>query len=322
MLDFLKIKITNAQTRSYFWEHSLLYFHSESEVLLFDNETIKTKKVKQYRGLLFEFTKNALFIRFKPHYYFNSNEHNANDFSVANCIETLKNVFNSFCVDLEHLEIINIEFGINIVIPIQLIDIRDLLCQIIYHGQNQFATHSKYRHCRYSNSVNKSGMTNVYKIIKAYAKCIQFPNYTSTNTFRFEAKSNRKKYINSLGIFTIQDLFNTPVYDKLSEVILKEFDEVLIIDEHAKPKLSETKFRNFEKKLNPLTWNRLLMKSKNTFRRNINSYYNALNTCDTHLKKEIKKLMIDKLNHLKKCAVLSIYIDEISTQINSSNLKA
>lgn len=299
MLDFLKIKVTDTKTINCFWFHKALYFHSESEVLLIDDETIKTKNNKQYKGMLFEFTKYALYIRFKPHYCFNDNYHNANDFSVVNCIKTLEEVLSVFDVNLKYLEIINIEFGLNIVIPKELINVKDLLCQLIYHGQNQFTTHSKFRYCRYSNSVNKKGVTNVYKIIKAYAKCVQFPNYTIENTFRFEVKSNRKEYIKALGVITIQDLLTVNVYYKLSEVILKEFDDVLIIDDYAKPKLSELKLRNFEKKLNPLNWSKLLMKSKNTFRRNFNAYYNSLNTCDRHLKKDIRKLIVDKLNNLK-----------------------
>jgi len=99
----------------------------------------------------------------------------------------------------------------------------------------------------------------------------------------------------------------------LSETILNEFDEVLIIDDIAKPKLSNTKLSNYKKKLNPIYWRKLLNKSKNTFRRNLNTYNDALNTCETHLKKELRKLIFDKLHNLKKCAVLSIYIDEIRT---------
>lgn len=276
-------------------------------------ETIKSKQIKQYNGLLFEFTQKELFIHFKPHYYFNDNIHNANDFGVFDCIKILKEVIELFNIGLEHLYIINIEFGLNVVIPKALIDIKDLLNQLIYHGQNPFYTHLKYRYCRFSNSVNKFGVSNVYKIVKAYAKGIQFPNYISLNTFRFEVKSNRKLFINNLGIFTIQDLLRESTYEILSETILKEFDEVLLIDVLVEPKLSKTKLKNFKKKLNPLTWSRFLMQSKNTFRRNINAYNEALDTCETHLKKEVKKLIIDKLTELKMCADLSIYKDRIST---------
>lgn len=69
----------------------------------------------------------------------------------------------------------------------------DLLRYFTYHEQNEFHTDRKYNHCRFSNSIDKNGKANVYKIIKAYAKGVQFPAYTDANTFRFEVKSNRKK---------------------------------------------------------------------------------------------------------------------------------
>ena len=90
MIDFLKIKVTDADTIKYFKEHSSLYFHSESEALLFDKETITSKTTKQYKGALFEFTQHCLYILFKTRYFFNDKLHYANDFNVLNCIKTLK----------------------------------------------------------------------------------------------------------------------------------------------------------------------------------------------------------------------------------------
>lgn len=327
--DFIKIKVSNNDLKQYFWSHSLLYFHSDSEILLFDNQTIQTKHKKQYNGILFEFTKHALYIYFKPHYYFNNNLHNANDFKVINCIKTLREFLNTFKVDAKELQIINIEFGLNIVIPKSLICIKDFLTLLTYHEQNQFYTDSKYSFCRYSTTTNSNGKTNVYKIIKCYAKGLQFPEYTNLNTFRFEVKSNRKKYIESLGIKNLNDLLEPSTYQILETTILKEFDKVLIIDDQARPGLSKTKLDNHKKKNNPIEWHKFLNKSKNVFRKNFKTYYDALNTCETHLKKEVRKLIFDKLQELKKCAVLTpytkqkkcavltLYKDEISTHSNN-----
>jgi hypothetical protein len=152
---------------------------------------------------------------------------------------------------------------------------------------------------------------NVYKIIKAYAKGIQYPEYTDLNTFRFEIKSNRKTYIKSLGINTLKDLLNFDSYKVLSLEPILEFKKVLIIDENAKPKLTKAKLKTHEKRLNPIYWDELLYKSKNVFNNNLKTYYNDIETCQTHLKKEIESLIISKLSDLKKCAVLSIYKDRI-----------
>ncbi|WP_179344227.1 hypothetical protein [Winogradskyella ursingii] len=308
--DFIKIKVSNNDLKQYFWSHSLLYFHSDSEILLFDNETIHTKHKKQYNGILFEFTKHALYIYFKPHYYFNNNLHNANDFTILNCIKTLREFADTFKVDTKELQIINIEFGLNIVIPKNLICVKDFLTLLTYHEQNQFYTDSKHSYCKYSTTTNSNGKTNVYKIIKCYAKGLQFPVYTDLNTFRFEVKSNRKKYIESLGIKNLNDLLGPSTYQILENTILKEFDKILIIDEQARPGLTKTKLDNHKKRLNPIYWHKLLNKSKNVFRTNFKSYYDALNTCETHLKKEVRKLIFDKLKELKKCAVLTPYTEQ------------
>ena len=313
MIDFIKIKITDIEIRQYFYNHKLLYFHSESEILLFDKETIVSKNIKQYKNILFEFTDYALFIHFKPHYYFNNNLHNANDFSFLDCINTLNEFVNTFEVVPTQYKIINIEFGLNFIIPLSLIDVKDLLFYLIYHTQNEFRTTKEYPYCRVSNSTNKNGKVNVYKLIKAYAKGLQFPEYTDINTFRFEVKSNRKPYVNSLGITTINDLLSIDIYNRLSETILKEFDDVLIIDDTVKPKLSKTKLNNFKKMLNPIYWHKLKYNHRNTFRDNLKRYNDALNTCNTHIKKELRNLISNKLNELKKCANFRLYISEICT---------
>lgn len=313
MIDFIKIRIIDNEIIQFFRSHPKIYFHSSNERLLEDNETIQGKETKQFEGVIFEFIGNNLYISIKPHYNFNGGLHNANDFPVIECRRTLSKFISSFGIDPEELPIVNIEFGLNIVIPENLIDVRDLLAYLIYHEKNEFHTDRKYIYCRFSNSTNKEGTANVYKIIKAYAKGIQFPEYTHPNTFRFEVKSNRRRYIQSLGVHNLGDLLKPEIYETLSGHILKEFDEVLIIDEKAKPVLSKTKLKNHKRKLNQIFWRKLLYKSRNTFRSNFNKYYNALDTCETHLKKELRNLISDKLQELKKCADLTLCIDEIRT---------
>lgn len=320
VIDFLKIKVSNNDLKNYLWSHPLLYFHSDSETLLLDKITIHTKKTRQYKGIIFEFTKYALYIHFKPHYFYNDDLHNANDFNVLNCIETLKEFIKTFQVDAKELIIINIEFGLNIIIPKELICVKDLLFLMEYHEQNEFHQHYRYPYCRYSTTTNKYGKANVYKVIKCYAKGVQFPQFTDLNTFRFEVKSNRKEYIKRLDINTLSDLLETKIYDTLSENIIKEFNEILIIDENAKPVLSKTKLKNHSKKLNPINWRKLLNKSKNVFRRNLKAYNDALDTCKTHLKKEVRTLIFDKLQELKKCADLTPFKDKTRTHFNNQCL--
>ncbi len=299
-LDFLKIKIVDTTTIKALWENPLLYFHSKDETLLKDRETIHTKDKKQYKGILFELTSYALYIEFKPHYFFNDNKHNANDFSVENCIKTLSKFINLFSLNPFHLQVINIEFGVNIIIPKKLICVKELLLCLVFHNKNAFHTDRRFPFTRYSSKSNVIGKTNVYKIIKAYAKGVQFPAVTDVNTFRFEVKSNRKEYIKKLGVETLNDLLNKDTYLTLEKHILNEFDNVLIIDDTITPKVSKTRLKTHQKRLNPMTWHRYLQSTRNVFRRNFKDYYKTLDTCKSHLKKELRLLIYNKLQELKK----------------------
>ena len=299
MIDFLKIKVEDSLIINSFFNHPLLYYHSNSEVLLSDKETIVSKEIRQYKGILFEFTNELLYIRFKPHYYFNDNKHNANDFSVYKCIDILKEFCDVFRVDATKLSIINIEFGVNILLPKNLIDVKDFLVCLLYHGKNEFYTDRKYLYCRFSHTMNSSGKANTYKMIKCYAKGIQFPEHTDINTLRFEVKSNRRNYIKSLGIENLSMLLDVKTYDVLSKTIIKEFDELLIIDEETKPQLSKKLYVKYQKMLNPLFWRKLLMSNnRNAFRLSFNKYYKALDT-KPNLKSEIKNIIFSKLKKLK-----------------------
>ncbi len=320
MIDYLKLRTRDVKTIHFLWNHPLLFFYSTKEFLLFDRETINLKQTKQYREILFELTKDALYIRFKPHYFFNDNLHNANDFNVSNSIQVLNDFAKLFNLKLKHLEIINMEFGLNVIIPEKLICVKDLLAYMIYHKQNEFRADRKYSYCIYSHSTNKKGIANVYKMIKAYAKGIQFPTYTDKNTFRFEIKSNRKRYINSLGIYTLDDLLKSQLYKFLCEMLLKEFDEILIIDIEAIPQISQNKLNRHYKRLNPFHWRKLFYRSRNVFKRHFNTYHRDLNTCETHLKKEIRKLISTKLDELNKDADSNYIYTQNCTLFNSEQI--
>lgn len=313
VIDYLKLKVINTHLINFFRSHDWLYFNSNSERLILETAEIQSKDYKMYNGILFEFTEYFLYIHFKPHYYFNNNLHNANDFSAIQCIKTLNSFIDDFGINPNDLKIINIEFGLNIIIPTELILIEDLLSVLYSHGKNGFYTDRKFPFCKFSSSIGLNGKANVFLIIKAYAKGIQFPEYTHRNTLRFEVKSNRKEKVNKLGIYTLNDLLQFDTYKHLSNEIIKEFNKVLIIDEYAKPVISKRRLTTHNERLKERYWSKLFYKSRNVFLNNFKSYYDDLNTCKTHLKKEIENLIKSKLSELLNCAYLNLHIDEMRT---------
>lgn len=303
MLDFLKLTNYDHTLIEKLECNPLLTWKSETENLkYFDSEIITTKKIKDYKGILFCFYANRLDILFKPHYYFNDNLHNANDFTINDSINTINDLNIELNIDLNLFKVVNIEFGINVISPI---DIKDLITYLVYHEKNEFKTDTDFSFSKKSCSVFKNGIVNKYKYIKAYAKGIQFPEYCNINTFRFEIKSKKSRYINSkLSIYTAADLLREEVYFKMAELILKEFKEVLILD-------CDIDLNNFnlkeQKKIiyynNFFNWYKILNQSRNSFSRNKKKYHELIDKEKNNLKNQLEKIIIEKLEYLKKGAI-------------------
>jgi hypothetical protein len=303
MLDFLKLQTYDLTLVDYFNNSELLSWLSDTDKISHsDNEVITTKKVKLYKGIFFCFYSNRLDILIKPHYYFNDNLHNANDFDINDCNKIIRGFKNDFKVDLTRFKVVNIEFGLNVISPI---DIKELIMYIAYHDKNEFRTDSNLPYSKKSYSTNKSGIANGYKVIKAYAKGIQFPQYCNQNTFRFEVKSKEYKYCrDQLSINNANDLLNTGVYFKMIEVLIKEFNEVLILDcitnfEGLKPK----ELKKVNEYNNPFVWYKFSNQNRNSFSKNKTNYYRLIDKVENNLKNQLQKIILDKLQTLKKGAI-------------------
>ena len=163
-----------------------------------------------------------------PHYHFNHYQHNGNDFAPTDCIEAIAGILTYLGIEQEEydsLKVVNIEFGLNL-IPEQ--DIKNLINGLLFYKKTPFTipdTKKPY--------FKKTDATN-YKQIKAYAKGLQFldvPQYgINPNTFRFEVKSKQAKNICKYGINTATDLLNLESYNRLGQILLDEWEQVLLIN--------------------------------------------------------------------------------------------
>ena len=294
MIDLLKIEIENFDLINHFRNSDKLYMYSDSEVLSkYDNETINIKSTKQYKGIYFSFERDRLRILFKPHYYFNDNLHNANDFSVNSCIKVLSefvNIFNLKESDLQMMRVVNIEYGLNVQSPIRGTDLIDFL---YLHNKEPF----KYKNeLQYYKEQSKS----LEKIIKAYSKGVQFPEYCNIDTFRFEVKSKKSRHINGLEIFNFLDLLNFDVYQNMRDKILIEFSQVLILHQSVNMKLLDDKEQlKLKDYLNTYYWNEILKsKHRHTFRNHKTKYNELLSKTGFNIHKELEQIFLNKLDEL------------------------
>lgn len=302
MLDWLKLETYNILQIDYFKKHTLLNWESDTDKINnFDKELIITKKVRQYKGMLFCFFSNKLEIHFKPHYYFNGGLHNANDFRVIDCINVLIEIRNALKIDLKAFKVVNIEYGLNGISPIK---VEDFITFLFCHERNEFRNDGELAYSKKSYSVNANGTANQYKIIKAYAKGLQFPKYVDINTFRFEVKSKKSRFINQLGIYTAEDLLNPDVYVVMAESLINEFEKVLLLDCVTDFKtLSQKEQVKIEKYNNTMEWYRIRNRTnRNSFSKNKVAYYNLINKVPSNLKNQLRQIIYDKLKLLKKGA--------------------
>lgn len=306
MIDFLKILITDQTLITQINANPLLIWNNKQERLShFDFETVLSKQTKIYKGVLFCFYDNKVEVLFRPHYYFNDNLHNANDFSVDDCIMIINQLINELNLTAytNDLKIINIEYGINIISPI---DCKELVTFISYHGKNEFRSDAGLAYSKKSYSETKNGTANKYKIIKAYNKGLQFPNYCDINTFRFEVKSKKSSYINSLDVNFINDLLKPNTYKTLANELLKEFKNVLILGNSKEHKTLTKKENNqLNKYLNPNNWYKVKQGHRNNFNQTKKRYFSLLEKTGYNIHTEIENIIKNKLGILeKKCADL------------------
>lgn len=275
MIDFIKIKITDEALINEAWGNDNLVYEGKSE-RRFEYE-IKELVTKSYKNLYFTKYQNRLEIKGSLHYYFNNGIHNANDFYISDCIDTILEIKTIFNLDLSKCYIINLEYGLNCIPPIL---VSDLILNIIYHEKRLFNRPKEFDF--------KIAGNEAYKQIKAYDKSVQFPNHCN-NTFRFEVKSKQAKFINSLGLFTLEDLTIMDNYNLLINSLLKEWDNILLFD------LSKNIDRKF---FNTQFWEDILKNgNRNKFNNQKNTYFRKLGPDNLHAK--IKKIISQKIQLLK-----------------------
>lgn len=276
MIDLIKFRITDIVQINTIWNNNLLEYVGKSERLYIDE--IKEKETKRYKNLYFIKNQNLLVISGSLHYFYNNGLHNANDFYIEDCISSIIQIKKLFNLDLNKCNIFNIEYGVNIN-PI--IEVTDLIQNLIYHEKRQFTRPT-------TNFGFKLAGNEAYKQVKAYDKSVQFPQQCK-NTFRFEVRSKEAKFIQSLGLFTLQDLINISNYDVLIASLLKEWDSVLLFD---LSKNIETKF------INSSFWEDILKNgSRNKFNNQKKLYHKKLGKNNLHSK--IRNIIERKTKYLK-----------------------
>jgi hypothetical protein len=227
-------------------------------------EILNKPRHAEYFGQLFTIKNNNAKLKGSFHKYHNSGLHNHNDFYFNDLKNVEFDVCNKFRFNAEETELNNLEFGVNILIPIAP---KEFLRYVINHKGTPFQKFNIQGaigiECRHSQF-----------IIKIYDKGHQYN--IPGNLLRFEIKVISMTYLSGkeVNISTLADLLNLNELYKLKRILTTVFNEILIYDYS----INETILNDTERLIlsngnNPKFWENLLPDSNDFVGRNNNPEY-------------------------------------------------
>lgn len=308
MLDYIKLTVSNQQIINRLFSHPDFVKCTPLTNKYYSKFHKDVKKSLQFH--FDKIPKTEYFhhvdICISPHYHFNKYLHNGNDLTPENCIKSLKEIFTYLQIEqseYNELKVVNLEVGVNIIPET---DIKDLINGLIYSKKTPFQVYDIQDKPFFKEREHQDTR---YKEIKAYAKGLQFqehPQYEiNINTFRFEIRAKKHRAIQDLklGITTAENLLNPMIYPRIAEALIKEWQNILLINFNPDFTTINPKKVQFIKQAQEIDfWSDLIAnKSRNTFADNKRKYYEILKG-KNNLHHQIKLQIIDKCYQLLSCA--------------------
>ena len=306
MLDYIKLTVSNQQIINRLFSHPDFVKCTPLTNKYYSKFHKDVKKSLQFH--FDKIPKTEYFhhvdICISPHYHFNKYLHNGNDLTPENCIKSLKEIFTYLQIEqseYNELKVVNLEVGVNIIPET---NIKELINGISYTKKTGFIVNDKKGKPYFKISEIRDSR---FKEIKTYAKGVQFQEFSEyeidKNTFRFEIRAKKHRKVKSLGITTVENLLNPMIYPRLTEELINEWQNVLLIN--LQPDFSalnpdEVQYIKQAQEID--FWSDLIAnKSRNTFADNKRKYYEILKG-KNNLHHQIKLQIIDKCYQLLSCA--------------------
>lgn len=238
-------------------------------------------------------------LNISPHYHFNGYLHNGNDLTPKNSIKSISGILTYLGIkadEYDMLKVVNIEFGLNIIPEA---DIKNVIIGLYFYKKTPFKN--------YNFPYFKRTEATTYKQIKAYAKGLQFEDFPEygidENVLRFEIKTKQSKNIKKYGITNANDLLNLETYNRLSQELINEWEQVLLVNLEANLERKNTDEVDYILKANNKDfWIEIIKeKHRNTFQINKEKYCKIIGA-KNDIQRQTKTKIIDKLFLLAKCA--------------------
>ncbi|MGB3151293.1 MAG: hypothetical protein WBB27_11585 [Maribacter sp.] len=299
MFDNFRASVYDIEERNRLWSFSKLEFHDyQKKSSKYDKRGFTIKESKQLDGVIFSNFKDRLDILVFPHKMKNLGIHNADAFSMEECMNTLKNFFNQLPIsDYSLYKIRSLEAGVNFIVDGYG---EDLITNTQWWKRTRFRHHDNLGYSKTAFSVDKTGKANTHLILKFYLKYIMAPNYCKPDTLRFELKSRKAAYFkNKLKIDTLEDLFTVTPYMHVKKEIFRTVGQITILeqdfDDSSLPEKDKIFLRTYS---NPLQWDKIFRAQKNKFARYRSKYLKILDRTGFNIHRGLLKAVDDKLNEL------------------------
>lgn len=312
MFDFNKSSLTGVNI-SELLNNDLLNF--SLQVNDRTGEIIVNRKEAKFNSWKVEIV-NDMFIELQGsfHKYHNSGKHNYNDFAANDLLNVLKDLTTKFKINPFLATLHNLEFGVNVELPFSTTELLNAI--ISFKGK-------EYQKREFQGQGNFLCFEfEKWYELKIYDKGLQYG--VNKNLFRFEIKVKKMEYFRAknINIHSFADLLNTTTAKKLTQLLLKAFDELLIYDNTIQPK--QLKQREREIILNgrnPKHWSELKQEKPDTFKYKRRRFRElVLIHGKNNIQQTVYELIKTKLSHLTEtdCDTelkISQYLNSFSTKI-------
>ncbi|SFE42975.1 hypothetical protein [Flavobacterium xueshanense] len=242
-------------------------------------------------------TQNQATILGSIHKYNNIKEdrgnQNYNDFSFCQIVEVIRELEEKYQIKNEKdTSITNLEFGFNLVVekdPKLIIDSNLLMNNYKSPNKNlKFLGRGDYKEFQLTD----------YNI-KFYNKSKQFK--LGTHVLRIELKITRKRFLQKLDIYSLEDLMYNWTYVKLFEDFIDKFEGLMIVDEFDADLIPEKDYNKLIKYTNPNYWISIKGKSPKVIYRLKKDFNILLNKYDllktkNELREKLESKFIELLN--------------------------
>lgn len=239
MIDYVKLEINSKSVAEAIRKNALLDFHTDVK-----NETGEELRLiaKFKETKIFVYPNHRTLIEGSLHKYFNSGEHNYNDFSFKNLTDTINELCETFNFTPMEAYLRGFEYGVNINTSI---NPNRFLEMIVCYGNQSV------------NKMNISGGKGIYcrktnDVVKVYNKGFQYKQ--KQNILRIEDKIIRMRRIKYLNIKSLHDLTQANNLTELGTMLSEMFDNLIIHEPIKTEGLTTAKKRIYEQCGNPREW--------------------------------------------------------------------